>query len=200
MLNKSWVAIDTCTTASAFSRLFAETAKFLDSTDFSLHGLESWLDLPVDPQARAIRTARLSIMVPEVIVLRSDTTPRRRVMQFSRRNLMRRDRGTCQYCGLQATSDKLTVDHVLPRRRGGKSCWANCVLSCVGCNGKKADRTPAEAGMELRPRPEMRQLFPANRARWHELYEPSWSAVFKVNHDKIKESWKRFLPEKVVHG
>jgi 5-methylcytosine-specific restriction endonuclease McrA len=176
MLNRSWVSVDTCSVASSFSRLFAETAKFLNPEDYSLHGLESWLDMPVPHGAPAIRTARLEIRVPEVIVLKSSVTPKRRVMQFGRRNLMRRDRHTCQYCGDQPGPRDLTVDHVLPRRRGGTSTWLNCVASCLHCNSTKADKTPHEAGMALRGAP----------------YEPAWSPTFKVG-GHIKASWRHFL-------
>ena len=61
---------------------------------------------------------------------------------FSRRNIYKRDRYTCQYCGVQPGSEELTIDHVLPRSRGGTSTWENCVLACLECNKRKADRTP----------------------------------------------------------
>lgn len=200
MLNRAWQAVDTCSVASAFSRLFAGTANFLDMEDFSLCGLEKWLDMPVPRGAKSLTTARVSLRLPEVIVLRSEASPRRRVMQFSRRNLMRRDKHACQYCGSKPSTDRLTVDHVLPRVRGGKSCWANCVLSCIACNSRKADRTPSEAGMDFLLRPEMRAMFPHNKAKWYETYEPSWSPVFKISAEQVKESWKKFLPEKAIHA
>lgn len=65
---------------------------------------------------------------------------------WSRRGLLRRDRNTCAYCGGHAT----TVDHVLPRSRGGDDSWSNTVAACPRCNHRKRDRTPLEAGMALR--------------------------------------------------
>ena len=68
---------------------------------------------------------------------------------WSRAAVLRRDRGACAYCGRPGR----TIDHVLPVSRGGGSDWANTVASCGPCNQRKADRTPAEAGMRLRQRP-----------------------------------------------
>ncbi|MEQ7127644.1 HNH endonuclease [Actinopolymorpha sp. B11F2] len=68
---------------------------------------------------------------------------------WSRRGVLARDRQTCCYCGGVAD----TVDHVVPRCRGGRNTWTNTVAACSGCNGAKGDRTPAEAGMRLRCKP-----------------------------------------------
>ncbi|MDG4831541.1 HNH endonuclease [Solwaraspora sp. WMMD1047] len=68
---------------------------------------------------------------------------------WSRKGVLTRDGRTCGYCGGHAT----TVDHVLPRSRGGRNSWSNTVASCYDCNQRKGDRTPAEAGMTLRSKP-----------------------------------------------
>jgi len=86
--------------------------------------------------------------LPLVIRLRRYVDLRReRPLPPSRRNILIRDRCTCQYCGKR--NCKLTLDHVLPRSRGGGSNWENLVAACDKCNSRKGDRTPAEAGMEL---------------------------------------------------
>ena len=92
--------------------------------------------------------------------------------------LYKRDRFTCQYCGIQPGSEELTVDHVLPRSRSGTSTWENCVLACVDCNHRKADRTPDEAGMPLRKLP----------------IKPAWNPFYSRQALRI-ESWSRFLSE-----
>lgn len=74
---------------------------------------------------------------------------KRKTVRFSRSDLFLRDAGTCQYCEAKLTKEESTVDHVLPRSRGGTTSWENCVLSCNSCNGKKGSKTPAEAGMRL---------------------------------------------------
>jgi 5-methylcytosine-specific restriction endonuclease McrA len=68
---------------------------------------------------------------------------------WSRRGVMARDHFRCAYCGRTAT----TVDHVVPQSRGGPNTWTNTVAACGGCNQRKGDRTPAEAGMPLRVEP-----------------------------------------------
>ena len=116
--------------------------------------------------------------VPEVIALKKfDRMPEASVT-FSRRNIFKRDRFTCQFCGAQPKADELTIDHVVPRAQGGESTWENCVLACISCNHKKADRTPAQANMKLRKVP----------AR------PKWNPAF-VRHAVRMDSWQKFVSE-----
>ncbi len=89
---------------------------------------------------------------PSVIILRNYVRiPSGRHMPVSRRGVLRRDNNRCGYCGGTAT----TIDHVMPRSRGGKDSWENLMACCLRCNNIKGDRTPAEMGWNLRmtPRP-----------------------------------------------
>lgn len=70
---------------------------------------------------------------------------------LTRRNILERDRNSCQYCNYKG--DNLTLDHVIPRSRGGGDSWENLVTACVRCNVKKGNRTPKEANMDLRSQP-----------------------------------------------
>lgn len=209
VLNRNWTPVDTCTVKKAFSRAFDDKAKFLNTEDdeFSLHDAMSWLDLPVRPGMLAITTSRFEIRVPEIIVLSlSEHIQHRRVMQFSRRHLARRDRMSCQYCGRGNSDSALTIDHVVPKSKGGKSTWENCVLSCFDCNSLKKNKSmdevkfPDGSRMRLRPRPEMKAMYPNNPGRWTQPYSPSWSPIFRISHNKIKESWRKFLDEKVIES
>lgn len=193
VLNKNWTPINTCSVRGAFCDLFSGSGRFIDTDDFSLHEVESWLDRPVRENDVAIRTARLSIRAPEIIVLRSGVVPVRHVMAFSRKNLIRRDRMSCQYCGVRPGAINLTVDHVMPKTRGGKSSWLNCVMSCKPCNTRKADRTLEQSGMRLRPRPEMQMLHPNEPEKWSLPYEPAWSPIFRVHSTGYKPSWEAFV-------
>lgn len=97
------------------------------------------------PELR-MRGADVDIPAPRVIRLcRYVRVPFRRQAPWSRRGVLVRDRHRCAYCGRRAT----TVDHVVPRSRGGQDTWLNTVASCAEDNHRKADRTPQEAGMEL---------------------------------------------------
>lgn len=97
-----------------------------------------------------IRSATMELFAPSVIRLtRMVHAPRKRSVPLSRKALFARDAGACQYCGVPAA----TIDHVLPRSRGGRHTWENVVACCLPCNARKADRTPDEAGMPLMSRP-----------------------------------------------
>jgi len=91
--------------------------------------------------------------LPSVIRL----THYRRIPHFkispSRRNILQRDEHTCQYCVRKFSPQELTLDHIMPRSRGGKSAWENLVAACYKCNHKKNDQTPDEAGMKLHRQP-----------------------------------------------
>jgi 5-methylcytosine-specific restriction endonuclease McrA len=87
---------------------------------------------------------------PSVILLRRYVRiPSNRLVPVSRRGVLRRDGQRCGYCGGSAT----TIDHVLPRSRGGQDTWENLVACCLKCNNAKSDRTPGEMGWKLRVRP-----------------------------------------------
>lgn len=88
---------------------------------------------------------------PTVIRLRYFVRVPYRDVALTRRNILHRDNHACQYCG--RSRHELTVDHIVPRSRGGLDCWDNVVASCISCNVRKGDRTPHEAGMRLLSHP-----------------------------------------------
>src|ERR1700733_2473754 len=93
--------------------------------------------------------------VPSVIRLLAYRHIPQQSRALSRKNILLRDRNTCQFCGRIFPGSELTLDHVVPRSRGGRSSWENLVACCYNCNNSKGDRTPEEAGFKLarRPRP-----------------------------------------------
>lgn len=95
------------------------------------------------------------ILMPSVVRLKDFRRVPHRVQVLTRRNLLTRDRHQCQYCREIFTPLELTLDHVMPRSRGGLSTWENLVAACKACNREKSNRTPEEAHMPLlrRPRP-----------------------------------------------
>lgn len=111
---------------------------------------------------------------PTVILLnRYVRMPYRRNVQVSRRGVLRRDSHQCAYCGRFAS----TIDHVIPRSRGGESSWENLVAACHGCNSHKADRTLAQLGWKLRFAPG----------------KPRGTQWFITELDSPAESWSPFL-------
>lgn len=98
-----------------------------------------------------VRSPSVVILVPEQIRLTiTDAERVWRVPPVNRREVLRRDKHACQYCG---STKKLTLDHVIPRSKGGKHTWDNVVIACERCNSRKGDRTPQQAGMILRTKP-----------------------------------------------
>lgn len=93
-----------------------------------------------------------TIMIPVVMrLIKIVRTIYRTKVPFSKRNVVARDKNSCQYCGKKAS--KLTIDHVVPLSKGGKTCFENCVAACSECNAKKGNRLPSESGMFLRKQP-----------------------------------------------
>jgi len=102
-----------------------------------------------------VRSAVQSILLPSVIRLLGYRRIPHQTRALSRKNILIRDRFTCQYCLRTLSSTELTLDHVIPRSRAGETAWENLVACCHGCNNHKGSRTPEEAGMRLsrQPRP-----------------------------------------------
>jgi 5-methylcytosine-specific restriction endonuclease McrA len=97
------------------------------------------------------RVVYRNIPLPTVIRLRHYVKVPYKEIPLTRKNILHRDSHSCQYCGY--TGDDLTLDHVMPRSRGGGDHWENMVTACVRCNIKKGNRTPREANMPLRQVP-----------------------------------------------
>jgi 5-methylcytosine-specific restriction endonuclease McrA len=96
-----------------------------------------------------IRCVKFELAVPRIVrLLFYDRLPRQPV-KFNRRNIYARDRNRCQYCGRRYPTTELSLDHIVPRSRGGHSDWSNIVCCCVQCNVRKGGRTPDEAGLRL---------------------------------------------------
>ena len=103
--------------------------------------------------AYTVHTSKIDIPVPSVIRLREYRRIPRQNRSVSRKGLLLRDRNTCQYCGQTLPAGNLTLDHVVPRSRGGPSIWENIVAACFPCNNRKGNRVPQEAGMVLLRKP-----------------------------------------------
>ncbi len=178
VLNRNWQPVAVSTVARALIKVWNESARIVDPSNFQIYGWEDWANLRPADGDPVIRTQWLTLKVPEVITLtRYDRLPVK-IVAFSRRNVFKRDSFMCQYCGCKPGSEELTIDHVMPRSRGGLSSWTNCVLACIDCNTRKANRTPEQAHMPLRGTPV--------RPHWNPLYAP---------HGVRIESWSKFVSE-----
>lgn len=92
------------------------------------------------------------IKIPRVLILKYYVKVPHKKSFPSKKNILRRDKYICQYCGMDL-EDNATVDHVVPRYRGGSNSWVNMVACCRDCNLAKGNKTPKEAGMTLRAKP-----------------------------------------------
>ncbi len=97
-----------------------------------------------------VRSPTLILQVPAHIRLHNSTERVWKVPPVNSREILRRDLHQCQYCG---SRKHLTIDHIIPRSKGGKHTWKNVVIACASCNSRKGDRTPRQAGMSLKTEP-----------------------------------------------
>lgn len=116
-----------------------------------------------------IRSPNDSFRLPKVLRLFQKVNQLAQV-KFSRGNVFYRDKNTCQYCYESFKEKELTLDHVLPKSRGGKTSWDNIVTCCYPCNNKKADKTPHECGFKL--------LRPAKMPKWSPAF------AFRLSHSE----------------
>jgi len=180
VLNRAWAPIQVTSAREAISLVAKGAALIIEPDTYQTHDLRTWNDVSRAMAKFAnetIRSTKLALLPPEVILLKTYQGQGERSVVFSRKNIFKRDRYTCQYCGAQPGPDALTIEHILPRSKGGISSWENCVLACVPCNKRKADRTPEQAGMKLRTTPR----------------KPSWKTLAHVSPRERRESWDQFL-------
>jgi 5-methylcytosine-specific restriction endonuclease McrA len=178
VLNRNWQPVNIASVARALTLVWNEAARVVDPESYQLYDWEDWARLAPEGDQPFVRTVSLRLRVPEVIALITFDRLPQSVVTFSRRNIFKRDRYTCQYCGHQPQPDDLTIDHVVPRSQGGQSTWENCVLACMKCNHKKADRTPGQAGLRLRKIP----------------HRPEWNPVYSQHAARV-ESWTKFVSQ-----
>jgi 5-methylcytosine-specific restriction endonuclease McrA len=165
VLNASFEPLNVCSVRRAHVLVYKGKAEVVEGLD------------------RPFRSATANFVWPSVIRLSAYVrVPRAAQRKISRRALFARDAWTCVYCG--ATDVRLTLDHVVPRSRGGDSVWENVVTSCAPCNLRKGNRLLDEISMALRkpPRPPAPALFirlaaPTIPSRWRAYLEPYGAAA-----------------------
>lgn len=131
----------------------------------------------VEESGEYLRTPSTPYPIPSIIRLKRLVRRPPGRLALNRRNILRRDAYTCQYCGKRGGD--LTVDHVFPKSRGGRSIWENLVTACRPCNLKKKNRTPEEAGMRLARRPSV----------------PRHSLLLVADLPHLPEAWRMYLPD-----
>jgi len=159
VLNASYEPINVCTVRRAAVLVLKSRAEMLEAGDGALHSERLQLDRPC-----VIRLVRY-VRIPRDVHRR----------KITRKAVLARDAYTCQYCGHEASG--LTVDHVIPRSRGGDSSWDNIVAACAPCNRRKGNRMPREAAM-----------VPARRPR-----APGPTVFIRIAAPKVPVAWEPYL-------
>lgn len=157
VLNKDYQPLSVCSVHRSMKLLFMDKAELLH-----------------DYPGRKIRTVRKEYSYPSVIRLRRYINLPYKNIVLSRHNIMKRDGNRCLYCG---SRQNLTIDHVMPRSRGGRDTWENLATACNDCNVRKGDLTPKEAEMELSQQP----------------FQPVHITFFQSLLGVIEDDWKPYL-------
>lgn len=165
VLNATYEPLNVVSVRRAIVLLLKDKAEVLEATE------------------QRVRAATLSFPVPLVIrLVYYVRVPHPLNIPLTRRTIMLRDNYTCQYCGTQPTKASLTIDHVTPKVRGGKTTWENVVCACKRCNLRKGSKTPREAHMPLRSDPE----------------RPKFVALVFLTHAPGCDVWNKYIPNQVA--
>jgi len=182
VLNRSFVAVHVTNVRRAITLLFRHLAEVVDTEagQFAAYSIDSWRELSAlraelaGPDEDWIRAVGYDLQAPRVIRLVSCDRSPRQGLRFNRRNVFARDGNLCQYCGRHFPTSELSLDHVVPRSRGGMTSWENIVCACVACNVRKGGRTPQEARMQLVRQPVKPKRSPLLAIKLGNLKYASW--------------------------
>ena len=183
VLNRNWQAINIRSPQEAFCQMATNVATGLDiegENHIRPVTWEEWITLPIREGDHAVHTSRKAIRVPTVIVAVNFAKVPKKRPKLSTRNIRERDGNRCQYTGRLLHPDEGSLDHVVPRSRGGADTWENLVWSAKDVNQRKADRLPHEAGLKLLTVPRASKELPV-------------TALLRNTHGLAE--WKLFLNE-----
>ncbi|MEM0938574.1 MAG: HNH endonuclease [Bacteroidota bacterium] len=160
VLNQDYSPLTVCTVQRAFMLVFLEKA-----------------DMVEEIEEKSLRSISKAFPFPSVVRVKNYIHIPYKGVVMSRHNIFRRDGGKCQYCG---TNKELTLDHVIPRSKGGKSTWTNLVTACKKCNSIKGDYSLEKVGMKLYQQP----------------IKPTYLSFLKMNNESYRDEWNTYLNSK----
>jgi len=160
VLNQDYSPVTVCSIPKAFLLLYLQKAELVENDE-----------------SRKLRTVDRSFPFPSVIRLTNYVNMPYKGVMLTRQNVFKRDSHECQYCG---TSKDLTLDHLIPRSKGGKSVWTNLVTACRRCNARKGNNTPEASDLTLKRLP----------------FKPSYVMFIRDFSGEIDEKWVPFLKTK----
>lgn len=184
-LNKSYVPLHLVSWGKAVSLCYQDAARALDR-DYIVYKFDDWLEFSQTPTAETynfVHTVKYKIAVPEIIVLQSYNKLPSKEIKYSRQSLFEMYDNRCCYCGDEFKSSELTIEHVVPRSKGGSNGFENTLPACRYCNFMKGDKTMKEVGFTLK----------------YEFRKPRWVSPLKkrFGHDFLP-SWETFLKREDV--
>ena len=182
VLNRNWQAINIRTPAEAFCQMATNvaTALEIEGEDYIRPvPWDEWIRLPIREQDNAVQTVRGPIRVPAVIVLANFAKVPKKRPKLCARTIRERDANRCQYTGKLLKPEDGSLDHVVPRSRGGKDAWENLVWSAKEVNQRKADRLPHEAGLKLLKAPRAPKELPVTALIRNPHGIPEWKLFVK---------------------
>ncbi|MFW6025870.1 MAG: HNH endonuclease [Candidatus Woesearchaeota archaeon] len=176
VLNSSWIAIRIKTVKQAIKILCRKRACVINPNDYFVYKWEDWIKVE-GVEGECIRASHYKIKIPEVIVLTLyDKLPSHDI-KFSKKNVFKRDDYTCQYTGKKVNPKNADIDHIIPKSKGGKSTWSNCVVCSKDINRKKSNKLLKDTEYKLIKKPK----------------KPNYMSLLIDKRKKIPKSWEKFL-------
>jgi len=160
VLNADFSPLTLCSVERAFLLTYLDKAEILS-----------------DVKEKALRTVTAEFLYPSVIKIKKYINVPYKGVILTRHNVFKRDRFCCQYCG---TNKDLTLDHLIPKSKGGKSTWTNLVTACKRCNARKGDFNPEEVGLTLNQKP----------------IRPSYVMFLRNSSKSLRNDWLPYLDRK----
>lgn len=158
VLNKSWIPVETVSWQEAFKKIFNGQAFAIEYYDDEI-----------------VKTPNDEFLKPAVIVCTEFNGMPSRVPVYSKRLVCQRDEWTCVYCGTKVTSETYSIDHIVPRSKGGRSTFENTVCCCKPCNARKADKLLKDTKMKLRRKPGRPKMNPIKAKFGRMELAPEWT-------------------------
>ena len=182
VLNRLYMAVHVVGVRRAFALLCRELAEVvhLEEGRLATYDFDAWREISElradekQPQDDWIRSVNFEIQVPRVVRLLFYERMPRRAVRLNRHTILARDEHRCQYCGRRLPANQLSLDHVIPRSRGGETTWDNVVCACLKCNVKKGGHTPNEAHMRLCQMPTRPAQSPLLTSKLHNPKYECW--------------------------
>ena len=189
VLNRNWQAINIRTPAEAFCQMATGVATALEiegENHIRPVRWEEWIRLPIREQDQPVQTVRGPIRMPTVIVLANFARVPKKRPKLSPKTIRERDGNRCQYTGHLLKPEEGSIDHVVPRSRGGQDAWENCVWASKAINSRKGNRLPHEAGLQLLRAPRRVHEMPVTALIRNAQGIQDWEPFLQANRHRDK--------------